>query len=162
MCNSLPLLRTSYKIRHTSILSLSTLLFKRVKWRVIFKKKNLDHLEGGFPGGTVVENLPANAGHAEDMGSVPGSGRSPGEGKGSPFQYSCLENLMDGGAWQTAIQGVANSQTQLSDWACAHTHTHTHTRARVSWVDTLAPCRDNPPEAARATLTSPTNEVRCS
>ena len=93
---------------------------------MIFKKKNLDHLEGGFPGGTVVENLPANAGHAEDMGSVPGSGRSPGEGKGSPFQYSCLENLMDGGAWQTAIQGVANSQTQLSDWACAHTHTHTH------------------------------------
>ena len=82
---------------------------------MIFKKKNLDHLEGSFPGGTVVENLPANAGRAEDMGSVPGSGRSPGEGKSNPFQYSCLENLMDRGAWQTTIQRVANSQTQLSD-----------------------------------------------
>ena len=75
----------------------------------------MDHLEGGFPGGTVVKNLPANAGDAEDMGSIPVSGRSPGEGNGNPLQYSCLENLMDGGAWQTTIQGIANSQTQLSD-----------------------------------------------
>ena len=52
---------------------------------------------GGFPGGSVLKNLPANA---EDMGSIPGLGRSPGEGNGNPFQYSCLGNPMDRGAWQ--------------------------------------------------------------
>ena len=49
----------------------------------------------GFLGGSVVKNPPANAG---DAGSVPGSGRSPGEGNGSPLQYSCLRNLIDRGA----------------------------------------------------------------
>jgi len=53
----------------------------------------------GFPGGTVVKNLPANAGDTGDMGSIPGSGRSPGGGHGSPLQYSCLENPTDRGAW---------------------------------------------------------------
>ena len=46
----------------------------------------------GFPGGLVVKNLPTNAG---DMGSIPGSGRFPGEGNGNPLQYSCLGNPMD-------------------------------------------------------------------
>ena len=46
----------------------------------------------GFPGGSVVKNLPANA---EDVGSIPGSRRSPGEGNGNPLQYSCLENPKD-------------------------------------------------------------------
>ena len=45
------------------------------------------------------KNLPANTGDAGDMGSVPGSGRSPGEGNGNPLQYSCQENPMDRGAW---------------------------------------------------------------
>ena len=49
----------------------------------------------GFPGGTMVKNPPAIAGDARDVGSIPGSGRSPGEGNGSPLQYSCLENSMD-------------------------------------------------------------------
>ena len=53
----------------------------------------------GFPGGTVVKNMPANAGDARDVGSIPGSGRSPGEGNGNPLWYSCLENAMDRGAW---------------------------------------------------------------
>ena len=53
----------------------------------------------GFPGGTVVKNLHVNAGDAGDMSSIPGSGRSPGEGNGNPPQYSLLENPMDGGAW---------------------------------------------------------------
>ena len=52
----------------------------------------------GFPGGAVVKNLPASAGDARDMGSIPGSGNSPGVGKGNPLQYSCLENSMDRGA----------------------------------------------------------------
>ena len=50
----------------------------------------------GFPGGSVVKNSPANAG---DMGLISGSGRSLGEGNSNPLQYSCLGNLMDGGAW---------------------------------------------------------------
>ena len=66
----------------------------------------------GFPGGSVLKNPPANAG---DMGSIPGSGRSPGEGNGNPLQYSCLENPMDGGPWKAAVRGVAKSETQLGN-----------------------------------------------
>ena len=53
---------------------------------------------------------------AGDLGSIPGSGRSPGEGSGNPHQYSCLENPMEGGAWQALVYGVTKSQTQLSDF----------------------------------------------
>ena len=58
----------------------------------------------GFPGGSVVKNLPANQ---ETMGSIPGSGRSPEEGNGNPFQYCCLGNHMDRGAWWATVHGVA-------------------------------------------------------
>ena len=51
-----------------------------------------------------------------DMGSIPRSGRSPGEGNGYPLQYSCLVNSMDRGAWRAMVHGVANSQTQLSNY----------------------------------------------
>ena len=61
-------------------------------------------LNEGFPSGPVVKNLPANAG---DVGSVPGSGRSPGEENGNPLQYSCLGNPMDRGAWQATVHGIA-------------------------------------------------------
>ena len=61
----------------------------------------------------VVKNLPASAGDARDMGSVPGLGRSPREGHSNPLQYSCLENPMDRGTWQVTAHGVAKSQTQL-------------------------------------------------
>ena len=57
----------------------------------------------GFPGGSVIKNLPANAG---DVGSIPELGRSPGEGNGSPLQYSCLENPTDREAWRATVQGV--------------------------------------------------------
>ena len=70
----------------------------------------------GFPGGTVVKNLPANAGDARDVGSIPGSGRSPGGGNGNPLQYSCLGNPIDRGAWRATVPGVTKSQTRLSDW----------------------------------------------
>ena len=53
----------------------------------------------GFPGGSVVKNPPANVGDATDAGSIPGLGRSLGEGNNNPLQYSCLENPMDRGAW---------------------------------------------------------------
>ena len=58
----------------------------------------------GFPGGSVVKNLPANTG---DMGLIPDLGRSPGERNGNPLQYSCLGNPMDRGAWQATVHGVA-------------------------------------------------------
>ena len=53
----------------------------------------------GFPGGSVLKNLPASAGDAGDLGSIPGLGRSPGGGNGNPLQYSCLKNPMGRGAW---------------------------------------------------------------
>ena len=63
----------------------------------------------------VVKNLPANAGDIRDVGSIPGSVRSPGEGHGNPLQYSCLENPRDRGACRVIVHRVAKSQTQLSD-----------------------------------------------
>ena len=61
----------------------------------------------------VVKNLSANAGDARDVCSIPGSGRFPGGGNGTPLQYSCLENLMDRGAWRATVRGVTKSWTRL-------------------------------------------------
>ena len=66
------------------------------------------------------KNLPANAGDTRDVGSISGSGRSPGVGNGNPLQYSGLENPMDRGAWQGTVHGVTKSWTQLNDEACTH------------------------------------------
>ena len=57
----------------------------------------------GFPGGSVVKSQPANA---ENAGSIPGSGRSPGEGNGTPLQYSCLGNPMERGAWWATVHRI--------------------------------------------------------
>ena len=59
----------------------------------------------------MVKNLPANA---EDVGLIPGSGRSPGEGNGNPLQYSCLGNLTGRGAWQDIVFGIF--QTRILEW----------------------------------------------
>ena len=61
----------------------------------------------------VVKNPSANAGDIRDMGSIPGSRRSLGEGNGNSLQYSCLESLMDKGAWQATVHRIAQSWTQL-------------------------------------------------
>ena len=71
------------------------------------------HFTGAIPGSS---DSKASAYNAGDPGSIPGSGRSPGEGNGNPLQYSCLENPVDGGAWQTTVHGVAKNRTQLSDF----------------------------------------------
>ena len=82
-------------------------------------------LEGiGFLGGAVVKNPPANAGDGWVVGSIPGSGRSPGGGNGNPLQYSCLENPMDRGDRQATVYGV----TKESD-TTELTHTHTLSQA---------------------------------
>ena len=66
-------------------------------------------LSMGFLGGAVVNNPPANAGDAGNIGSIPGSGISPGGGKGNPLQYSCRKIPFDRGAGQAAVHGVAKS-----------------------------------------------------
>ena len=73
----------------------------------------------GFPGGSVVKNLLANAGNAGDVSSTPDSRRSPGGGNGNPLQYSCLENFMDRGAWWAAVNHVTMSRTwDMADHTC--------------------------------------------
>ena len=62
----------------------------------------------GFPGGSDGKESAYNT---RDVGSIPGSGRSPGEGTGYPLQYSCLENSMDWGTWWATVHGVAESDT---------------------------------------------------
>ena len=66
---------------------------------------------GAFPGGTVVKNMLANARDIRDAGSVPGLGRSPGEGRENPLHYSCLDNPMDRGAWWAIVHSVKKSRT---------------------------------------------------
>ena len=66
-----------------------------------------------FPGGSDGKESACSAG---DPSSIPGLGRSPGEGNGNPLQFSCLENSMDGGAWQATAHGVTKSRTRLSDY----------------------------------------------
>ena len=61
----------------------------------------------------VVKNSPANEGDVTDEVSVPGSGRSPGEGHGNPFEYLCLEDAIDRGAWWATVYGVTKSQIPL-------------------------------------------------
>ena len=66
----------------------------------------------GFPGGSVIKNIPANS---EETGLIPGSGRSLREGNDNPLQYSFLKNSMDREAWQIAVHGVTKNLAQLSD-----------------------------------------------
>ena len=68
----------------------------------------------GFPGGSVVKNLPANTIEKGDAGSIPGSEISPGGRNGSLLQYSCMKNFMDRGAWWTTVHRVSKSWTRLS------------------------------------------------
>ena len=74
---------------------------------------NCGKVNMGFPGGSEVKASACNVG---DLGPIPGSGRSPGEGNGNPLQYSCLGNPMDRGAWWATVHGVAKSRTRLSDF----------------------------------------------
>ena len=84
------------------------------------KKEGIYVYGGAFQVALAAKNSPANAEASGDMCSIPGSGRSPGEGHDNPLQYSCLENPMDREAWWATVHGVAKSGTRLSD-ATAHT-----------------------------------------
>ena len=82
------------------------------------ESKRLPPSVGRFPGSSYGKESACNTG---DPGSVPGSGRSPGEGNGYLFQYSCLENPLDRGAWWATDHGVAKSWTRLSDFTFTFT-----------------------------------------
>ena len=73
------------------------------------------------------EESTCNSGDTGDAGSIPGSGRSPRAGNGNPFQYSCLGNPTDRGAWWTTVQRIAKSRMQLG------THTHEFKELLNSW-----------------------------
>ena len=77
---------------------------------LLYLKQITNHI--GIPGGSLLKKPPANAG---DASSMPGSERSPGEGNGNPFQYSCPGNPMDGRAWWAIVHRVAKSKTRLSN-----------------------------------------------
>ena len=82
------------------------------------KQIHILRLLKGFPGSSDSKESTGNAG---DLNSIPGSGRCPGEGNGSPLQYSCLENPMDRGAWRATVYRVTKSRTRLRQ---RHTHLH--------------------------------------
>ena len=92
--------------------------------------------EVGFPGGSVVKNLPTDARDTGDMGSSHGLGRSPGGGNGNRLQCSYLENPTDRGAWQAIVHRVARSWTWLSDWA----HIHAQPGAALSRLEAEPTC----------------------
>ena len=71
------------------------------------------HHNLGLPQWVSGKESASNTGNTGDVGLIPGSGNSPGEGNGNPVQYSCLENPMDGGAWWATVHRVAKSQTRL-------------------------------------------------
>ena len=78
----------------------------------------------------MARNSPANAGHSRDVGSILGSERSSGEGKGHPLQYSCLGNPMDRGAWRATVHVVAK-ESDMTEHVRVHTHTYTHTHTHT-------------------------------
>ena len=95
----------------------SSILAWRIPWSVVHgiaksRKRltftSLQYENTGFPGGSDSKESAYNAG---DLGSIPGWGRSPGEGNGNPLQYSCLENSTDRGAWWATVHGVAELDT---------------------------------------------------
>ena len=126
------------------------------------KKKKGGGGRGRFPGGSVVKDLPANAGDTGGTNSIPELESFPGGGNFNPLQYSCLVNAKDRGAWPVTVHGIANSQTWLSGWTrthtCVHAHTHTHTdlllsigeiagrrrsrRQRMRWLDGITDWMD--------------------
>ena len=88
---------------------------------------------------------------AGDLGMIPGSGRSPGEGNGYPLQYSCLENSMERGAWWATVQGVTKSQTRLTYRYTDMRDTHTHTVCKqCAYTDTRTHNKTNREHLGRA------------
>ena len=107
----------------------------------------------------VVKKPLANTENVTDAGSIPGLGRSPGEGHGNPLHYSCLENSMDRGAWWAIVHRVIKSWTRLSD--LAHTYAVLHQASSLANIMNIQPgfC----PEAGETPQCEPrgTERARC-
>ena len=99
-------------IQSTVPLLRSTLIYIIVHPRTVITEGFMPYIptERASPVSLMVKNLPANAGDLGDVGSIPGSGRSPGRGKGNLLQYSCLENSMGRGAWWATVDSITKSQ----------------------------------------------------
>ena len=113
-----------------------------------------------FSGGRVVRYPPANAGDPRDKSLIPGMGQSPEVGNSNPRQYSCLENSMERGAWWAIVQGVAKSQTRLSNWAhavSATEHLQSPSTLKCAHVSSFKPHSN--PNIADTTI-SPIQQVR--
>ena len=89
-----------------------TKVYKTPSEQMLLEKWGWQIWSRGFPSGSVCKEPTCNAGDPRDMGSIPGLGRSLGGGHSNSFQYSCLENPMDRGAWQATVHRIAKSQTQ--------------------------------------------------
>ena len=87
----------------------------------------------GFRGGSVVKNLPGNAGDARGADSIPGSGGSSGVGNGNLLQYSCLENSMNKGPWWAIVYRVAKSWTRPSTHTYTSEHGHSNSSSHEVW-----------------------------
>ena len=116
-------MKQSHQLKRARVRGLVSWKFKKKRYEIAILDSGMceEICQIGFPSSSAVKNPPTNAGDAEEVGSIPGSGRSPGEGNGNPFQYSCLENPMDRGTWKVTVHGVAKSWTRLSDF---HFHFH--------------------------------------
>ena len=79
----------------------------------------------GIPSGSSGKESVCQCRRHKDVGLIPGSGRSPGGGHGNPLQYSCLQNHIDKGAWQTIVHGVSKNQTQLN-WLSMHAYIYVY------------------------------------
>ena len=85
----------------------------------------------GFPGGSDGKESACNAG---DLGSIPGLGRSPGEGNGNPLQYSCLQNSMGIGAWRAIVHGVTKSDKAADFTFHFQAITKIHQTTHIIWM----------------------------
>ena len=113
------------------LLNFLELCIPAVKYNFVVALSRLtlcDPMDWASQAALVIKNPPTNAGDVRDAGSMPGSGRSPGEGNGNPPQYSCLEKPMDRGAWQPTVHGVTKSRTRLK---LLSTHAHGLQHARL-------------------------------
>ena len=121
-----------------------------LSWKEATKINSSYTVLWGFPGGSLVQNLPANTGN---VGSIPGSGRSPREWDGNPLQYSCLENPMDGGAWWATVLGVAkwvnysrysslapswSSHMQIGEHPGSHRYDEKKGSSMIAWLPSFS------------------------